>query len=114
MKNNSSLAFFRRAENFVCVTKDKIEERIIEGFAQNIVQLKSSYETNKRKRKRGKMTSTIFTKSSPLGLSVFSYSPGTISRGREAPVTIEFNKKALDKNSSSYQSLCNSVKEDLG
>ena len=93
--------------------EDKIEGMIIEGIAQNIAQ-QSSYETNKRKRKRGKMTSTIFTKSSPLGLSVFSYSPGTISRGREAPVTIEFNKKALDKNSSSYQSLCNSVKEDLG
>ena len=40
------------AENLICITEDKPQRNVIEGFAQNIVQLESSYETNKRKRKR--------------------------------------------------------------
>ena len=42
------------------------------------------------------------------------YSPGEISQVSELPVMIEFNKKALDKNSNAYQSLRNGVKEVLG
>lgn len=42
----------RDTDNLICITEDKIEGKIIEGFAQNIVQLESSYETNRKKRKR--------------------------------------------------------------
>ena len=49
---NVILLFFQEAENLLCVTKDKVQRSILEGFAQIIKQLESSYETNKRKRKR--------------------------------------------------------------
>jgi len=41
------------------------------------------------------------------------YSPGEISQASEVPVTIEFNKKALDKKSNAYQTLRDGVKEAL-
>jgi len=41
------------------------------------------------------------------------YSPGEISQASELPVTIEFNKKALDKNSNAYQLLRNGVRNVL-
>ena len=39
-------------ENLICITEDKLQQNVIKGFAQNIKQLESSYETNKRKRKQ--------------------------------------------------------------
>ena len=43
------------------------------------------------------------------------YSPGEISQASEVPVTIEFNKKALNKESEEYQTLRNDgVKKVLG
>ena len=42
------------------------------------------------------------------------YSPGEISQASEVPVTIEFNKKALNKESEEYQTLRNGVKKVLG
>ncbi|CAG8479440.1 16991_t:CDS:2, partial [Acaulospora colombiana] len=42
----------KESENLICVTEDKVQSSILEGFAQNIKQLESSYETNKKKRKR--------------------------------------------------------------
>ncbi|RIA92580.1 hypothetical protein C1645_764694, partial [Glomus cerebriforme] len=41
----------KKAKN-ICVTEDKVQRNLLEGFAQNIKQLESSYETNKKKRKR--------------------------------------------------------------
>jgi hypothetical protein len=41
------------------------------------------------------------------------YSLGEISQASEVPVTIKFNKKALDKSSNVYQSLRSAVKEIL-
>ncbi|PKY49593.1 hypothetical protein RhiirA4_465642 [Rhizophagus irregularis] len=41
------------------------------------------------------------------------YSPGKISKASDTAYSIEFTKKALDPNSNSYKSLCNSVKEVL-
>ncbi|PKC56011.1 hypothetical protein RhiirA1_474674 [Rhizophagus irregularis] len=38
----------KEAENLLCVTEDKVQRSILEGFAQNIKQLESSYETNKK------------------------------------------------------------------
>ena len=89
---------------------------IIEGFAQNIAQLESSYETNKRKRKRVEddfdyLYGIVTT---ARDWHFLLYSPGAISRGSEAPYTIEFNKKALDKNSEEYHSLCTGVRNVLG
>ena len=42
------------------------------------------------------------------------YSPGEISQVSEVPVTIEFNKKALNKESEEYQTLRNGVRKVLG
>ncbi|POG80868.1 hypothetical protein GLOIN_2v1513366 [Rhizophagus irregularis DAOM 181602=DAOM 197198] len=72
-------------ENLICITEDKSQWNVIEGFAQNIKQLESSYETNKRK----------------------------ISQGSKLPLSIEFSKDALDKKSAEYQKLCNGVKKVL-
>ncbi|SRR6266487_883475 len=43
---------FQKAENLICITEDKLERNLIEGFAQNIKQLECSFQTNMRKRKR--------------------------------------------------------------
>jgi hypothetical protein len=40
---------FQEAENLICVTEDKPQRNIVEGFAQ---KLESSFQTNNRKRKR--------------------------------------------------------------
>ena len=42
------------------------------------------------------------------------YSPGKISKASDTAYSIEFTKKALNQNSNSYKSLCNSMKEVLG
>ncbi|GBB91394.1 hypothetical protein RclHR1_18660006 [Rhizophagus clarus] len=36
-------------ESLICVTEDKVQQKLTEGFAQNIKQLESSYKMNKRK-----------------------------------------------------------------
>jgi hypothetical protein len=90
------------------------------GFAQNIKQLESSYETNKRKRTRDEAFGGddfdylygIVTTARDWHFLL--YSPGEISQASEAPFTIEFNKKALEKNSEEYQALHNGVKKVLG
>src|SRR5262245_61388506 len=41
------------------------------------------------------------------------YTPGQISKASEVPLTIEFTKKALDKNSEEYCALCEGVKSVL-
>ncbi|PKY44499.1 hypothetical protein RhiirA4_419098 [Rhizophagus irregularis] len=83
----------------------KIQRSILKGYAQNIKRLESSHEMNK-KRKRDdndfKYLYRIIT------------SPGKISQTSEVPLTIEFNKKALDKGSEEHQTLCNGVKKILG
>ncbi|PKY25647.1 hypothetical protein RhiirB3_388930 [Rhizophagus irregularis] len=42
----------KEAEDLICITEDK-QHKVPVGFVQNIKQLQSAYETNKRKRKRG-------------------------------------------------------------
>jgi len=39
----------KEAENLVCITEDKVQHSLLKGFTQNIKQLKSLYEINKRK-----------------------------------------------------------------
>ena len=48
---NTTLSF-QKAENLICITEDKLERNLIEGFAQNIKQLECSFQTIMRKRKR--------------------------------------------------------------
>src|SRR3954454_8469291 len=38
----------QKAENLICVTENKPERNLIDGFAQNIKQLESSFQTNMR------------------------------------------------------------------
>jgi hypothetical protein len=107
----------KEAENLICVTEDKVQRSVLEGFAQNIKQLESSYQTNKKKRKRDDGDDFDYLYgivTSARDWHFLLYSPGEISQASELPVTIEFNKKALDKNSNAYQSLRNGVKEVLG
>ncbi|RIA84515.1 hypothetical protein C1645_832144 [Glomus cerebriforme] len=107
----------KEAENLICVTEDKVQRTVLEGFAQNIKQLESSYQTNKKKRKRDDDDDFDYLYgivTSARDWHFLLYSPGEISQASELPVTIEFNKKALDKNSNAYQSLRNGVKEVLG
>ena len=90
------------------------------GFAQNIKQLKSSYKTNKKKRTRDKAFGSEYF-DYLYGIVTMArdwhfllYSPREISQASEAPFIIEFNRKALDKNSDEYQALYNGVKKVLG
>lgn len=78
--------------DLICITGYKIEEKIIEGFAQNIVQLESSYETNKRKRKRGDEYFDYLV-STGRDWHFLLYLPGEIYRGSKLPFTIEFTMK---------------------
>ncbi|GBB90185.1 hypothetical protein RclHR1_17070004 [Rhizophagus clarus] len=72
----------KEAKNLICITEDKVQRSVLEGFTQNIKQLESS--------------------------------PGKISQASELPFTIEFNKKALDKDSEEYVTLCKGVLKVLG
>jgi hypothetical protein len=90
VEHTNSINLFQDAENLICITEDKPQRNIIEGFAQNIKQLESSCQTNMRKRKR------------------------KISQGSKLPFSIEFSEDALDKESAEYQTLRNGVKKVLG
>jgi hypothetical protein len=108
---------FQKAENLICVTEDKPQRNVFEGFAQNIVQLESSFQTNKRKRKRdyeddfdylyGIVTTT-------RDWHFLLYTPGKISQGSKLSFSIEFSEDALDKESVEYQALRNGVNKVLG
>ncbi|PKY53638.1 hypothetical protein RhiirA4_547749 [Rhizophagus irregularis] len=86
----------KKAENLICVTEDKPQRNVVERFAQNIVQLESSFQTNKRKRKRDYEDDFDYLYGSKLSFS------------------IEFSEDALDKESVEYQALRNGVKKVLG
>ncbi|KAF0470268.1 hypothetical protein F8M41_025408 [Gigaspora margarita] len=96
------------AEDLICITEDK-QHQIPMGMAQNIRQLESSYETNKKKRK----ASDTFGDNDDFdylygvvttGRDWFFllYSPGEISQGSILPYTIEFAKDALNEESEEY------------
>src|SRR5256886_1170866 len=104
-------------ENLLCVTEDKVQRSVLEGFAQNIKQLESSYQTNKKKRKRDDGDDFDYLYgivTSARDWHFLLYSPGVISQASEIPHTIEFNKLALDKSSEEYQTLRSGVKKVLG
>ncbi|GBB97991.1 hypothetical protein RclHR1_03110023 [Rhizophagus clarus] len=104
------------AENLICITEDKPQRNVIEGFAQNIKQLESSYETNKRKRKRDDGDDFDYLYgivTTARDWHFLLYTPGRISQGSKLPLSIEFSEDALDKKSPEYQTLCNGVKKVL-
>ena len=105
----------QEAEDLICITEDK-QHKVPVGIAQNIKQLKSACETNKRKRKRGDDDFDYLYGIVTTGRDwhFLLYSPRKISKASDTAYSIEFTKKALDPNSNSYKSLCNSVKEVLG
>ena len=107
---------FQEAENLICVTEDKVQRNIVEGYAQNIKQLESSYETNrrgKRKREEGDFDYLYGIVTFARDWHFLLYSPGEISQASELPLAIKFNKKALNKDSGEYQTLCSGVKKVL-
>ncbi|PKY60643.1 hypothetical protein RhiirA4_550723 [Rhizophagus irregularis] len=105
----------KEAEDLICITEDK-QHKVPLGFAQNIKQLQSACETNKRKRKRGEEDFDYLYGIVTTGRDwhFLLYSPGKISKASDTAYLIEFSRKALEPNSKSYQSLCDSVKEVLG
>ena len=89
------------------------------GFAQNIKQLESSFETNQKKRKRDEAFDDDFDYlygivTTGRDCHFLLYSPGEIAQASDTALTIEFTKKALEKNSEEYEALCKGVKKVLG
>ncbi|PKC64440.1 hypothetical protein RhiirA1_462411 [Rhizophagus irregularis] len=78
----------KETENLICITEDKPQRNVVEGFAQNIKQLESLFQMNKRKRKR--------------------------EDGSKLPFSIGFSEDALVKESVEYQTLRNGVKKVMG
>jgi hypothetical protein len=105
----------KEAEDLICITEDK-QHKVPVGIAQNIKQLKSACETNKRKRKRDDDDFDYLYGIVTTGRDwhFLLYSPGKISKASDTAYSIEFTKKALDPNSEEYQSLCKSVRKVLG
>jgi len=95
--------------------EDKPERNVIKGFAQNIKQLESSFQTNKRKRKQDDddfdyLYGVVTT---AWDWHFLLYTPGVISQGSKLPLSIEFFEDALKKDSVEYQTLHNGVKKVL-
>jgi hypothetical protein len=68
---------------------------VVEGFAQNIVQLESSFQTNKRKRKRDDGDDFDYLYgivTTARDWHFLLYTPGKISQGSKLPLSIEFPK----------------------
>ncbi|CAG8618313.1 10370_t:CDS:2 [Dentiscutata erythropus] len=104
-----------KSENLICITEDKIDKSFQEGFAQNIRQLESSHDVNKKKRKRndenedfdylyGIVTSEWY---------FLLHNPGQISLSNLTPFIIEYPQKAWNKESNEYGILCKNVKKVL-
>ena len=109
---------FQKAENLICVTEDKPQRNVVEGFAQNIIQLESSFQTNKRKRKRDDEDDFdylygIVTTARDWHFLLL-YTLGKISQGSKLPFSIVFSEDALDKESVEYRTLRDGVKKVLG
>jgi len=120
--NNQSLdnvltlyLLFQEAEDLICITEDK-QHKVPIGFAQNIKQLESAYEANKRKRKRDDDDYDYLYGIVTTGQDwhFLLYTPGVISKGSKLPYTIEFTDDALKEDSEEYHILCKGVRKVLG
>ncbi|PKY60072.1 hypothetical protein RhiirA4_517176 [Rhizophagus irregularis] len=106
----------KETENLLCITEDKVQRSILEGFAQNIKQLESSqffsvYKRKQMEKGKQKINNPMIIVTSARNWHFLLYSLGEISQASEVSVTIEFNKKALNKESEEYQTLRNGVKK---
>ncbi|RIB17677.1 hypothetical protein C2G38_2186666 [Gigaspora rosea] len=98
-----------KSGNLICITEDKIDKSMQEGFAQNIRQLESSHDVNKKKRKRDENEDFdylygIFT--SAREWYFLLHNPGEISLSNVTPFVIEYCKEAWNKESNEYGLLC--------
>ncbi|PKY59292.1 hypothetical protein RhiirA4_481899 [Rhizophagus irregularis] len=116
MKPEYEIIGMKDEESLICVTEDKVQQKLTEGFAQNIKQLESSYETNKRKRKRGDdyFDYLYGIVTSARDWHFLLYSPGEILQASKAPFSIEFTEESLVENSEEYQTLRKGVRKVLG
>ena len=103
----------QEAEDLICITEDK-QHKVPIGIAQNIKQLKSACETNKRKQDDDDFDYFYGIVTTGWDWHFLLYSPGKISKASDTAYSIEFTKKALDPNSEEYQSLCKNVRKVLG
>ncbi|PKC58780.1 hypothetical protein RhiirA1_427463 [Rhizophagus irregularis] len=106
----------KESEELICITEDKVQQKLTEGFAQNIKQLESSFQTNKRKRKRDEdyFDYLYGVVTSARDWHFLLYSPGEILQASKAPFSIEFVEEALVENSEEYKTLRKGVKKVLG
>ncbi|GBB98479.1 hypothetical protein RclHR1_03240004 [Rhizophagus clarus] len=104
------------SEDLICITEDKVRQKLTECFAQNIKQLESSFQTNKRKRKRDEdyFDYLYGVVTSARDWHFHLYSPGEILQASKAPFSIEFVEEALVENSEEYKTLRKGVKKVLG
>ncbi|RIA83910.1 hypothetical protein C1645_833088 [Glomus cerebriforme] len=97
----------KESDSLICVTEDKVQQKLTKGFTQNIMQLESLYETNKRKRKRDdKYFDYLYgIITSAKDWHFLLYSPGEILQASKAPFSIKFTEEALVENSEKYKIL---------
>ncbi|KAF0425136.1 hypothetical protein F8M41_006389 [Gigaspora margarita] len=105
----------KESEELIRVTEDKVQQKLTEGFAQNIKQLESSFQTNKRKRKRDEdyFDYLYGVVTSARDWHFLLYSPGEILQASKAPFSIEFTEEALVENSEEDKTLRKGVKKVL-
>ncbi|PKK58537.1 hypothetical protein RhiirC2_763360 [Rhizophagus irregularis] len=106
----------KESDELICITEDKVQQKLTEGFAQNIKQLESSFQTNKRKQKRDEdyFDYLYGVVTSARDWHFLLYSPGEILQASKAPFSIEFVEEALVENSEEYKTLRKGVKKVLG
>ncbi|CAG8624390.1 12332_t:CDS:2 [Dentiscutata erythropus] len=105
-----------KSENLICITEDKIDRSIQESIAQNIRQLESSHDVNKKKRKRGENGEFDYLYgiiTSARDWYFLLHNPGEISLSKTAPFTIEYREQTCDKESDEYKNLYKNTKKVL-
>ncbi|GBB90500.1 hypothetical protein RclHR1_17490006 [Rhizophagus clarus] len=105
----------KESDSLICITEDKVQQKLTEGFAQNIMQLESLYETNKRKQTRDDDYFDYLYGIVTLARDwhFLLYSLGEILQASKAPFSIEFTEKSLDESSEEYQTLHRGVRKIL-
>ncbi|CAG8818951.1 43750_t:CDS:2 [Gigaspora margarita] len=86
-----------KSGNLICITEDKIDKSMQEGFAQNIRQLESSHDVNKKKRKRDSNEDFDYLYgiiTSAREWYFLLHNPEEISLSNVTPFVIEYCKEA--------------------
>ncbi|RIA98359.1 hypothetical protein C1645_129345 [Glomus cerebriforme] len=103
----------KETEELICITNGK-QHKIATGFAQNLVQLESLYQSNKRKCKAddgGSGFDYLYgIVSTATDWYFLLYSTGRISCTSKRPYNIVFSEAALEKDSVEEQELRKNVK----